>query len=97
MKIETTAKLASILLFGSSLAAIGCESSARSTTTTGPVVPAEMIVPVEEKKADVDVQIGGGQGIQVDVDRDGGPLRRERADVDVDIGGGGGIRVDVDK
>jgi hypothetical protein len=45
---------------------------------------------VDDGKTNVDVRIGGGQGIEVDVD---GP---EGKRVDVDVGGGDGVKVNTD-
>lgn len=45
------------------------------------------------KKADVDVKVGGGEGVKVDVDSRPGILPEKKADVDVDVGG---VKVDVD-
>lgn len=46
--------------------------------------------PPGDGKADVDVRIGGGEGVEVDVD---GPDGKK---VDVDVGGGDGVKVDAD-
>jgi len=98
MNIKTTAKLTAVLLAGAALVSVGCETSARSTGTVGPsTVPAERIAPVEKERTDVDIDIGGGQGIRVDVDRNDTSPRRRGADVDVQVGGPDGVRVDVDE
>lgn len=96
MSVNLTAKLATVILIACSLATIGCESSATSTPVTR---PAQSIEPVEPERTKVDVDIGGGRGINVDVDGKRDPLDGRRdADVDVNIGGpNGGVRVDVDE
>lgn len=45
------------------------------------------------KKTDVDVKVGGGEGVKVDVDSKPTILPERKADVDVDVGG---VKVDVD-
>ena len=98
MYVKTTFKLGTLLLAAASLLAVGCETRARSGGTVGPTtVPAERMAPVERDRADVNVDIGGGQGIRVDVDSNDRSPRRKRADVDVQVGGPDGVRVDVDE
>ncbi len=74
--------LASLFVMG--IAAIGCDGR----PVAGPT----------QDKAKVDVDVGGGKGVQVDVEgREPADPTRRKADVDVDIGGGKGINVDVNK
>ena len=88
MRFATTARIYSVVLIIATLAAIGCESGTAPNSAP----------PVKNDRTDVKVDVGGGRGINVDVDAPDRPLRRDGkgADLDVNVGGGEGIRVDVD-
>ena len=84
-------------LLVAAIVATGCDTPVRSQPGTTGVVPAERLDPPVKDRTDVNVDIGNGRGINVDVDRTPS-TDRKAADVDVNIGGPeGGIRVDVDK
>lgn len=70
------------LLCLSGFASVGCESPSSTKS---------------DDKAKVDVNVGGGKGIEVDVEgREPADPDKKQVDVDVDIGGGDGIKVDLD-
>ena len=45
------------------------------------------------KKTNVDVKVGGGEGVKVDVDSKPSLLPKKDTDVDIDVGG---VKIDVD-
>jgi hypothetical protein len=61
------------------VALVGCET--RTTTSPAP-----------DRGSKVDVKVGGGEGVKVDVE---GNRPGDKTDVDVDVGRGG-VKVDVD-
>jgi hypothetical protein len=83
--MKIRAMLSLSLMLAASLLSVGCD-----TPAGGPA----------GKRTDVDVKVGGGEGVKVDVDRDGGTNRRTDVDVkagpvDIDVKGKDG-KVDVD-
>jgi hypothetical protein len=81
--MKIRAMLSLSVVLAASLFSVGCD-----TPAGGPA----------GKKTDVDVKVGGGEGVKVDVNRDGGPrtdVDVKAGPVDVDVKGKDG-KVDVD-